>query len=349
MVSELLNIPSKPWRKKHPPHRILAIRLQAMGDLVITLPYLQHLRNQLPNDSELDLLTREEVDEIPRSIRLFNHIYSIGGGRDLKKQIAYTCLLLPRLIWRNYDAILDLQNNIISRAVRKFISPSAWSQFDRFSPIAAGECTRLTIEVLGIGSSQAESSFQINDPGAASRLLEAKGWNPNNELIILNPAGAFPSRNWPIERFAEFAGIWIQHFPNSQFLVLGTGKIEEKAKYLQSVLGELLINLVNITSASQAFSIIQKTKLLLSEDSGLMHMSWVSGIPTLVLFGSTWSVRARPLGNHTLFLDSSDLECGHCRQEFCKYGDVHCLTRYTAAFVFGKALELIKIKDSARQ
>jgi heptosyltransferase II len=79
----------------------------------------------------------------------------------------------------------------------------------------------------------------------------------------------------------------------------------------------------------------------LSEDSGLMHMSWVSGIPTLALFGSTWSVRARPLGNHSLFFDSSDLECGACRQEICKYGDVHCLTRYKAEFIFDKAVSLI--------
>ena len=54
-------IASTPWKKKTLPRRVLAIRLQAMGDMVITLPYLQHLRNMLPDNSRIDLLTREEV------------------------------------------------------------------------------------------------------------------------------------------------------------------------------------------------------------------------------------------------------------------------------------------------
>src|SRR5678816_3601414 len=98
-----MNIPAKPWTKKYPPKRILAIRLQAMGDLVITLPYLQALRNMLPPSTKLDLLTRKEVDSIPRNLVLFNKIYSIGGKRNFKKQFAYTCFLLPALIMRRYD------------------------------------------------------------------------------------------------------------------------------------------------------------------------------------------------------------------------------------------------------
>jgi ADP-heptose:LPS heptosyltransferase len=112
-----MNIPAKPWNKKDPPKRILAIRLQAMGDLVITLPYLQALRNALPSSVQLDLLTREEVDSIPRNIHLFDKIYSIGGGRNSKKILLHTFLLLPRLWIRRYDIIIDLQNNLISDIV----------------------------------------------------------------------------------------------------------------------------------------------------------------------------------------------------------------------------------------
>src|SRR4051812_11068140 len=89
------NIPAKPWRKSRSPRRILAIRLQAMGDLVITLPYLQQLKKMMPAGTKLDLLTREEVEAIPRSIYLFDKVYSIRGGRSLKKQFIHSCLLLP--------------------------------------------------------------------------------------------------------------------------------------------------------------------------------------------------------------------------------------------------------------
>jgi heptosyltransferase-2 len=65
-----MNIPAKPLKKGQLPKRILAIRLQAMGDLVITLPYLQALREQLPASVQIDLLTRKEVDSIPRNLIL---------------------------------------------------------------------------------------------------------------------------------------------------------------------------------------------------------------------------------------------------------------------------------------
>jgi heptosyltransferase II len=42
-----------------------------------------------------------------------------------------------------------------------------------------------------------------------------------------------------------------------------------------------------------------------------------------------------------LLLSSSDLPCGNCMLEFCKYKDVHCLTRYSPEFVFEKAMQLL--------
>ncbi len=329
---------TKKCKKKRPPLRVLAIRLQAMGDLVITLPYLQQLRNALPPGTRLDLLTRQEVDAIPRSIHLFDKVYSIGGGRNFKKQLFYTCWLLPKLLARRYEVVLDLQNNIISRSVMKCIMPKAWSLFDRYSPVAAGERTRLTIEAAGLGKCFAVTDIKLANEREGIELLQKNGWRNDAGLVILNPAGAFETRNWGMPNYIRFAELWLDRFPKTQFLVMGTDFIEAKSAYLQEKLGNNLINLVNKTTPAQAFSIIQQVKFVLSEDSGLMHMAWVSGIPTLALFGSTQSEKARPLGDRSLFMDSSDLECGGCMLEFCKYGDTHCLSRYTAEMVFEKAL-----------
>jgi heptosyltransferase-2 len=339
--SPQMNIPAKKWKRSLPPRRVLAIRLQAMGDLVITLPYLQQLRKSLPADALLDLLTREEVDAIPRNIHLFDKVFSIGGGRDLKKQLLHSFWLLPRLLIRRYDVVIDLQNNVISQLFRKAIKPRAWSQFDRFSPVAAGERTRATIEAVGLGKSSINADFRLKNQREGLDLLQENGWEASKDLLVLNPAGAFTSRNWPIDRYVQFARLWLQDYPNTQFLVMGTGLIASKSDYLKNALGISLVNLVNKTTPVQAFAILQRATLVLSEDSGLMHMAWVSGIPTLVLFGSTRSDWARPLGAHSLFLDSSDLVCGNCMQQDCIFGDTHCLTRYSAEMIFSKAVSLI--------
>ncbi len=326
------------------PRRILAIRLQAMGDMIITLPYLQQLKKMLPAGTRLDLFTREEVEAIPKSIFLFDKVYSIRGGRNVKKQFFYTGLLLPKLLLRRYDVIIDLQHNIVSRFVSKLLMPKAWSVFDRFSAIAAGESTRLTIEAIGLGTCYADNAgFNFkNENDDTNEMLISNGWDGKSKLVVLNPAGAFSTRNWPIENYIGFAERWLEQFPQTQFLMIGVNTIAEKASTVKSKLGNKLIDLVNKTTAVQAFRIIQKVQFVLSEDSGLMHMSWVSGIPTLALFGSTKAYRATPLGKQSLLLHSSDLPCGNCMLEICKYGDTHCLTRYTTQFVFEKAIGLIK-------
>ena len=335
------NILASSWTRNDFPKRILAIRLQAMGDVTITLPYLQHLRNSLPSSTKIDFLTRKECDDIPKRILLFDRVIALRGGRSFNRQLLHTFFLLPSFLFRRYDAVIDLQNNGISELVRKFIHPKAWSVFDRFSSKAAGERTRLTIEAIGLGTNDVSSDFKFRGQTDSDSILKRNGWNGTNELIVLNPAAAFVTRSWPLENYAAFAELWQKRFPNAQFLVIGTSFISPKAKYLKMKMGEKIISIVNQTTPSQAFAILQHTSFVLSEDSGLMHMAWVSGIPTLALFGSTRSDWTRPLGGKSFFLDSSDLPCGNCMQEVCRYGDVHCLTRYTPEFVFEKAVGIM--------
>jgi ADP-heptose:LPS heptosyltransferase len=184
--------------------RVLAIRLQAMGDVVITLPYLNSLKNRLPG-AELDLLTREETAGIPRSLDLFSRIFAIGGGRSFKRQCLSTALLLPRLLARSYDAVLDLQNSEISRSVTKVLRPERRSLFDRTSPMPAGERTRIAVEAAGLGPVSLDTALPLRNGGRVSNLLRESGWLPEDRLVVLNPAGAFPSRNWPLTSYVRFA------------------------------------------------------------------------------------------------------------------------------------------------
>jgi ADP-heptose:LPS heptosyltransferase len=337
-------ISSKPWKSKHPPKRILAIRLQAMGDLVITLPYLQQLRNTLPRDTIIDLLTREEVMDIPQNMELFNRVYAIKGGRNFKLQLLYTFTLLPKLLWNRYDTVIDLQNNLLSRIARKSIHPKAWTEFDRYSPNAAGARNANTIAALQLGTGMAANNFKLKSNEGIDALLLANGYKQNNQLVVLNPAGAFENRNWPLDYYAVFSKLWLQKYPDTQFLILGIDKIAYKAAFLKQQLDTHIIDLVNKTTPAQAFALMQQVTFILSEDSGLMHMAWVSGVPTLAMFGSTRSDWSRPLGTYTGFVDSSDMACGNCMLEICRLkNDAFnlCMTRLLPEFIFKKALTLL--------
>lgn len=337
-------ISCRPWTETSPPRRLLAIRLQAFGDVVIALPYLQCLRNSLPFDVRLDFLTRKEVEDIPKNMDLFDHVYSIGGARNLTRQSLSASLLLPQLLMQRYDVIIDLQNSILTGIVRRILRPRAWSAFDRFSPRPAGERSRLTIEAVGLGSNQLDSRLRLRSSSPATAVLKRLGLTDADRLVVLNPAGAFATRNWEMHKYVQFARQWLLRWPDTKFLVLGTSFIAQKALFLQSELGGHIINLVGRTTPAEVFSVLQRVTLVLSEDSGLMHMAWVSGTPVLALFGSTRSDWSRPLGPDSVVLDSSDLPCGNCMQATCQRGDVLCLSRRSPEEVFSRAVSLLEKK-----
>lgn len=332
---------ARPWRSQEPPRSILAIRLQAMGDVAITLPYLRALGRSLP-DAAIDLVTRREVADLPRACPMFRRIDALGGGRSERRQLLRAALLAPLLIARRYDAVIDLQNNRVSRTIRRAARPRAWSSFDRESSISAGERTRLTIEAAGFPLPRVEAGLPLRDADLGLAILNRAKWDPARALVILSPAGAFATRNWPIERYGRFADLWRQRRPSVQFAILGLESLGAKAAILKAALGADLLDLVGRTTPSEALAIVQRAALVVTEDCGLMHMAWVSGVPTLALFGSSRSDWSAPLGRHTRCLHSGDLECGACMAATCRLGDIRCLTRYSPEQVVIEAERLLR-------
>lgn len=338
---QAVQINSRPWIEKTFPKKILAIRFQALGDLMITLPYLQSLKEKTPK-VVIHLLTRKEVAEIPKNLTLFDKVYSVGGGRNAKVQFLLCLLLLPFLWWQHYDVVIDLQNHRISKIIRKFLNAAAWSEFDRSSRIFAGERTRLTIDGVNILSSYLATNFPLRNKVEVETKLKSHGWDGKSLLIILNPAGAFSSRQWPLKNYYEFAKLWKEQHPTSQFLILGLTTMKSKATFLKEELKRELIDLVGETSIIEAFAIVKSAALMLTEDSGLMHMTWIQGVPTLALFGSTPSYWSSPLGSWSKCLNSSDLPCGDCFLQECKYGNVNCLTRFSPHNIITEAESLLQ-------
>jgi heptosyltransferase II len=339
MPESACEIRARPWRGPEAPARILAIRLQAIGDVAVTLPYLRALQQSLP-ETEIDMVTRKEVGELASAVNLFRHVDELGGGRHERRQLLLAAFLAPRLRTRRYDVVLDLQNNRVSRTIRRAILPRAWSAFDRWSPSSAGERTRQTIQAAGFALPLVEASLPLKNVELGLDTLRRAAWDPGRELVVLSPAGAFPSRNWPIDYYARFAELWQRRRP-AQFAVLGLEAMRQKGSELRGALGSTLLDLVGRTTLAEALAIVQRAALVLTEDCGLMHMAWVSGVPTLALFGSSSHVWSAPLGGHSRCLHSGDLPCGACMESTCRFGDVHCLTRYSPEYVAREAESLL--------
>jgi ADP-heptose:LPS heptosyltransferase len=341
------SIQHRPWTSLKPPKKILVIRFHSFGDVVITLPYVQALQAILPL-TQFHILTQKEYSSIACNMTLFVKVFTIGGERDPKRQWFQAFRILPPLMRHKYDIVIDLQRNPLSRMIRRALHPKSYCEFDRFSLHTAGERTKITIDRLGFAQLPiALPKLELRDNTLGlDKLFSAKYSSPK-KLIVLNPAGNFATKNWPLEYYVQFAQTWLNAIDrNVQFTVIGVDSLRVKAEYLNNRLGDNFVSLVGGITQAEAFNILQKADLVLSEDSGLMHMAWVSHIPVIALFGSTKSVWSKPIGRYSVCLDSSDLDCGECAQPSCRFGDIHCLTRHTPDSVIKIAQELMRTRKT---
>lgn len=331
----------RPLSPQYQPSRILIIRLHAIGDVAITLPYCTSLRKSFPN-SQIDFLTTEPCAGLPQALTIFDNVLVFPHCSDRWERAWNTLAWCARISKFHYDVVLDLQRNRISRAIRRSAFPTFWGEFDRFSPTAAGDRVLDTLQRTGFEFIQPVYRMGVRHDiiVQAENILLNHEWDGMTKLIVLNPAGLWITRNWPVENYIELGNRWLAK-ERVQFLLMGSERIGQKARYIAEKLPDSTINLVGKTTLAEAFGILQYASAVISEDSGLMHMAWVSGIPTLALFGSSRQDWSRPLGKHSVLLHSGDLECGACMKAECQYGDVHCLTRYTAEEVYKTTQKLL--------
>lgn len=330
-------IRSRAWKGRRPPRKILVIRYQALGDVFATFPFVSDLRTRFP-EAQIDLIVREDYADLPARMSMFHKVYPLrrtGSGWGVLRAFFR---LWPRLFFTRYDVVLDLQRNRQSRFFRRTLIPKAWAEFDRFSPVSVVSRVQWSVEQLGLGDSRMDFSFARDFPmdDTIRGLLLENGWDGRKSLAVLNPAGAFVTRNWPLEKYDALMREWRQYDQDTQFVIMGLSGLMPRAQALKAEGGDFLIDLVGKTTIAQAYGIVLQSKWMLTEDSGLGHFAWMSGIPTVMLLGSTRSDWTAPVGAHTAFFDSSHLACGNCMRETCMYETVKCMEQIQVTEVLEK-------------
>jgi ADP-heptose:LPS heptosyltransferase len=201
-------------------------------------------------------------------------------------------------------------------------------------------CITSTQKALALPPGMSIASVTSRALEHAKSMLLSAGWSGTSRLIGINPDGVWETRQWPLESYVSLAKLLLEE-ENVQFLLLGTERIRERSRYLVQHLAHHVVDLVEQTTLEEALAALQFCNGFISEDSGLMHMAWASGIPTVALFGSTNHVWSAPTGDYVRCFHSGDLPCSACMQALCKYGDVHCLTRVTPHMVHEAMNEML--------
>jgi len=338
---------------------ILVIKLSAIGDVVHALPFLETLREGFPR-ARIDWVVEEDASQV-----LLNHpcLDNVLVSRRKFWQQGLARMNTPISVFQDmagfvrdlrsvhYDLVIDLQGlfksgilTALSKGRRKIGMSGAREGAGLFlneRPVAVDYDQHAVDRYLKVarylGCNRAGEGGRIpygsTEQEAVDRLLAGHGIK-GQSLVAVNPMAKWPTKLWPPQRFAELTSR-IQTELGRQVAFTG-GPSDGPA--VQDILGMMstpALNLVGQTGLKELACLYTRCRLLVSTDTGPMHVAAAMGCPVVALFGPTSPRRTGPYGDgHTVV--RSGIRCSPCFKKRCDH--MTCMKEISVAQV----LEAVK-------
>jgi heptosyltransferase-2 len=173
----------------------------------------------------------------------------------------------------------------------------------------------------------------------ARKQLEALGLEGPRFLIGLNPGAAFgPAKRWLMERYASLADRLIASF-HADVVIFGSREERPLAEEIARAMEHTPAVLAGDTTLRQLMALLARCHLLVTNDSGPMHLAAALGLPLVAIFGSTNERATGPVSPRARIV-KRQVECSPCGLRVCPI-DFRCMNRITVEDVYSTVARLI--------
>jgi lipopolysaccharide heptosyltransferase I len=343
--------------------RILLIKPSALGDVVHALPVAATLHRRYPN-IRLDWLVEEEAADIVRGHPAISDVVVSGRRRWLRqlrgaRQVAPTLGEVARFVAdlrrRRYDAVLDLQGLFKSALyVMATSAPirvgfaegregSPWVLTHRIAapPQPVHAVDRYLTLAAAVGATEPVREFQIALTPQAVAVAKSMLAGCARPRVILHPSARWRTKLWEVERWRELAASLLAE--GVGVLITGGQEDGTMAAQIGAGLDPAPLSLVGRLSLKELAAVLGKADLMVTVDSGPMHMAAAMGTPVVALFGPTDPRRTGALGPGAVL--QRPLPCSPCLQRRCRIADVYrCMRDLSVAEVLTAVRALLQAR-----
>lgn len=348
------------------PEKILIVRFSSIGDIVLASPLVRSLRGAFP-EARIDLLVKSEYAELVRHNPNLSSVIELRtSGRDELRR------LKARIRAEHYDVILDLHNSLRSRYIRFFsgaktvrvVNKHAFARFmlvkfkwrlypGAIPPVADRYCSTAS----GLGVVNDGKGLEVFTPyeqsAEVASLMSKYALDKFARTIGFVPSSKHFTKRWPAEKFVEL-GIELAGKENVKLLLFG-GK--EDVEYCGDIAQMINARAGRTAAESLAgkFSLLETASafdachLIVTNDTGLMHLAAARKKKVVAIFGSTVEEFGFfPYGTESAVLERKDLPCRPCTHvglSSCPRGHFRCMKDIQSSEVFN-AVQTLLAKES---
>jgi heptosyltransferase-1 len=158
--------------------------------------------------------------------------------------------------------------------------------------------------------------------------------NRKSQIILLQPGARWENKRWPVNYFSELVRLLATKFPATRFAILGSNEDKSLGEIISRAAPGRCLNLCGATSLPEMIEWVRLCDLMVTNDTGPMHVAAALGKPLVALFGPTEPRRTGPYGQLENVL-RIELPCSPCLKSYCVYEKPNeCLKAISPATVF---------------
>lgn len=328
------------------PFRILIRSSNWLGDAVMSVPAVRAIKNGRP-DTHITVAAPAKIASMWKLVPEVDAIIPLTGNslvaaaRSLRRQSSFDATILfpnslrvaleswlsgiPRRVGYRGHSRSWLLNQIIPEPRR----PGPLEhQSSRYLHIAH-DCGAETSNIEHRTPNIATASIHQRSPIGHSAIR-----------IALSPGAEYgPAKRWLPERFAEAAAAVTARSP-VQWILFGKKNDAPIGEQITSALGDSCVNRIGQTTLEQLIDELRQCRLLLTNDTGTMHLAALLGIPTVAIFGSTEPRLTGPLGDRHIVL-RHHVECSPCFLRNCPI-DFRCMKAVSVQEVADAVMSILQ-------
>jgi len=348
-----MNRNRKPQTENRKPKRVLIVRLDRIGDVLLSTPVIKAVREASP-DGYIAVMVRRCAKEI------------VEGNPYLDEVIVYEKTGRERGIWRNLNFIRQLRRKkfdialvlhptkrshlIVSLAgIPETVGYNRKWGFLLTTRIPHTKHYGLKHEIdyaldllryTGLEPRDKSLYMPVNShsENMINGLFKENGINKNDVSIAVNPGASCISKRWSAAKFGKVAERLAEKY-GAKIIVIAGVSDKRLGDEAASLVKKNCINLSGRTTISDVASILRRVKLFISNDSGPVHIACAVKTPVIAIFGrrdrGLSPERWGPTGERDMVLHK-DVGCVECLAHNCRKG-FQCLEAVTVDEVLAAA------------
>jgi lipopolysaccharide heptosyltransferase II len=332
--------------------KILILKPSSLGDVVQALPVLRLLRRKFPQseihwwiDHALLPLLQDDPDltaAIPFDRRAVRTPRGWGGlGRSLRMLRA-----------ARFDWVIDLQglarSGVVAWLARGGLSigvntgrECARGFYDRCvdRPASCAHAVDWYLALLRALEVPVHGDFEwLPQRPVPAAAFAAKWPHDGNRWVAIVPGARWENKRWPVEHFSETTRRLLGHDPRMRMAILGSGDDAARGAVLAGIEPRRCLDLTGQTTLPEMIEWVRRSELVISNDTGTMHVAAALRKPVVALFGPTDPAQTGPYGQQQEALHIG-LPCAPCMKDRCGYErPLECLRGISPDRVAAEAL-----------